>query len=704
MGAFDNDRNNNAKDNSNLNYDDAAFQSFLLTLLALYCLPVLIFRSVKLLRRLTHVPTPVQRARTQLCVCSLCQRNRSRLEPRRSRISLHDLFLFACTLLLVYTAVNVYRANRHVEPPFDPFQILGVQHATPLRQIKRAYRRLSVLHHPDKNRNDPHAAERFIKITKAYAALTDPVAKENFQKYGNPDGRLTTIIEIGLPQWIAHSRHFILLSYLIALLFVFPLVVGTWWRRRCKQFTPHILTETINLYAQTLQLTSRFRDLLGAFCGSLEFAHMYNSQNDTAIKELTDTLKRAGCTDMRKTKTVVQPTPAHYQNLIVMTAYLARLPIPAALHTVRDTMLQRVEPLTTALTDTVGAFPRPDCQAAWNKHHMRGNTLFMSNAITLTQSLIQALDEKSSPFLQIPHFTDKEVRYCLSSRTPHIKTIYDFMKLDMAEQRSLLRAFSDDEFLDVKAFCDRFPSANLDVTEPVVEGEEDGTVHAGDTVTIRAQLTVMRRSGSVFSPHTPNLTARKEEAWWLWLADERLQCPIDVKRLTPQMAVGYAPKRRHKHGADEHGAEEHNDKRAEKRQLVEQLLQDPRVTRFHVKFRFAAPRAGQYSLEVKAVCDCYSGATKSKLVKMKVEKEVEPPSVDSVKYFDTDDESSEEEDEEDEEDEEGGGDSSDEGEQDSDDDYEYIEVTDDEASEAGDFDDDEHGVSTAPHGDATAHS
>ncbi|KAI0567550.1 Translocation protein Sec63 [Gracilaria domingensis] len=433
------------------------------------------------------------------------------------------------------------------------------------------------------------------------------------------------------------------------------------------------------LYRQTLQQTGRFRDLLGAFCGSVEFQHLYKSDNDDALKELADTLRRAGRTEVKKTKTVVQPTSAHAQNLIVMTAYLARLPIPKELQYIKHAMLERVEPLMTALTDTVGAFQRPDCQAAWNKTFMHGHTLYMANAIVLTQSLLQALDEKSSPFMQIPHFTEKEVRYCLNSRTPSIKTIYDFMKLDMSEQRNLLRGLSDDEFLDVRAFCDRFPSANLEVKAPVVEGEEDGTVHAGDTVTIRAKLTIMRRSGSVFSPHTPNIGVRKEEAWWIWLADERLQCPIDVKRLTPSKAKGYGPKRRHKHCADDDCGEE-------KAEMVEELLKDPRVTRFNVKFRFQAPRAGQYNLEVKTACDCYNGAAKGTVVKMKVEKEVEPPSVDSVKYFDTDDESEAEEEE---------GSSDEEG---TEDEYEYIEVTDEE-SEAGDFeeddddDDDAHGIS-----------
>lgn len=38
------------------------------------------------------------------------------------------------------------------------------------RQIKKKYRELSLLHHPDRNANDPEAEEKFVRIAKAYQA------------------------------------------------------------------------------------------------------------------------------------------------------------------------------------------------------------------------------------------------------------------------------------------------------------------------------------------------------------------------------------------------------------------------------------------------------------------------------------------------------------------------------------------------------
>lgn len=54
---------------------------------------------------------------------------------------------------------------------WDPYEILGVSRGASQKEIKSAYRRLSVRHHPDKNPDDPEAAERFREICRAYKTL-----------------------------------------------------------------------------------------------------------------------------------------------------------------------------------------------------------------------------------------------------------------------------------------------------------------------------------------------------------------------------------------------------------------------------------------------------------------------------------------------------------------------------------------------------
>ena len=60
-----------------------------------------------------------------------------------------------------------------VKDDFDPYETLGVDDEATDRQIKRAYRKLSMKYHPDKNKGNAEAVEKFQTITKAYEILSD---------------------------------------------------------------------------------------------------------------------------------------------------------------------------------------------------------------------------------------------------------------------------------------------------------------------------------------------------------------------------------------------------------------------------------------------------------------------------------------------------------------------------------------------------
>lgn len=56
----------------------------------------------------------------------------------------------------------------------DYYKILGVEKDADENQIKKAYRKAAIIHHPDKNRDDEQAEERFKDIGEAYETLSDP--------------------------------------------------------------------------------------------------------------------------------------------------------------------------------------------------------------------------------------------------------------------------------------------------------------------------------------------------------------------------------------------------------------------------------------------------------------------------------------------------------------------------------------------------
>ncbi len=64
----------------------------------------------------------------------------------------------------------------------DYYQILGVSEKADADEIKKAYRKLAKQYHPDANQNDPKAAERFKEVGEAYAVLSDPEKRKQYDQ------------------------------------------------------------------------------------------------------------------------------------------------------------------------------------------------------------------------------------------------------------------------------------------------------------------------------------------------------------------------------------------------------------------------------------------------------------------------------------------------------------------------------------------
>lgn len=66
----------------------------------------------------------------------------------------------------------------------DYYKILGVEKSASDTQIKAAYRKLALKHHPDRNQGDKNAETEFKKVSEAYAALSDPAKRKQYDQFG----------------------------------------------------------------------------------------------------------------------------------------------------------------------------------------------------------------------------------------------------------------------------------------------------------------------------------------------------------------------------------------------------------------------------------------------------------------------------------------------------------------------------------------
>ena len=67
----------------------------------------------------------------------------------------------------------------------DYYEVLGVGQNASEEEVKRAYRKLAVKFHPDKNPDDPHAEERFKELGEAYDVLMDPDKRAAYDRFGH---------------------------------------------------------------------------------------------------------------------------------------------------------------------------------------------------------------------------------------------------------------------------------------------------------------------------------------------------------------------------------------------------------------------------------------------------------------------------------------------------------------------------------------
>lgn len=174
-----------------------------------------------------------------------------------------------------------------IAPPDFPLTDATFPQSADEKAISRHYKRLSLLHHPDKVRPDPaknetieSLNEHFVELTKAYKALTDEEIRNNYIQYGHPDGKQSFSIGIALPKFIVTEGNgkYVLLVYGMLLGVLLPYIVGKWWYGTQRYTKEKVLLASAGNIFREYQDDISEGGIVGALSSGEEYKHIFKGR------------------------------------------------------------------------------------------------------------------------------------------------------------------------------------------------------------------------------------------------------------------------------------------------------------------------------------------------------------------------------------------------------------------------------------------
>lgn len=429
------------------------------------------------------------------CQCSGCQSKRQQLgdyykwkRSRRRIVRIIIIFGWLMFILIAYKCTTMQ--NEYVN--WDPFEILGVKEGASIEDIKKAYRRLSLIYHPDKNKGE---SDMFVKITKAYAALTDDEARKNWELYGNPDGPGATSFGIALPSWIVEKENSFVVLGIYALVFMvaLPVSVGIWWYRSVKFGCDKVLINTTELYYYFIHRTPNMalKRVLMILAASFEFSKTHNPEvverptDNQEVPRLIRTFPKLG------EKNKERPLCFSYsiKSRAILHAHLDRFKLPQS--TLEKDRCYIVRKCPYLLQEFVSCVAQLITLALSGRVPNMPSLMTLENAMKLSPLIIQAMWEYQSPLVQLPHFTEDTLRH-FERKKIKINSLEQLARMKDSERREALKNLSDSAYDDMVLVLSAMPHISVESKFEVLDDEDPGVITAGSIVTVAVKL--MRKS------------------------------------------------------------------------------------------------------------------------------------------------------------------------------------------------------------------
>merc|ERR1712240_650019 len=371
---------------------------------------------------------------------------------------------------------------------FDPYEILQVSYDASAKEIKKKYREMSLKYHPDK----PTGNEKlFMKLTKAYNALTDETARYNWEHYGNPDGPQAMQFGIGLPAWIVEEKNSVFVLGVYALIFMIglPVAVWYWWSRSSKYSGEQVLLDTTQLYYYFFHKTPHMmlRRVLMVLAASLEFERGHNYEiveratDNAEIPQLMKCLPNLGINNKEKPLCFGYSVKAR----ALLFAHLSRIPLPK--HSLHQDRLYIVKKCPYLIHEMVSCISQLILLAHAGRIARLPSLDTVEATMKCSSLVVQALWDKASPLLQLPHVEEDMLKHFYSKRR-NIKSLAQLAKMSDEDRRLLLRGLAEEQYKDLVKVLGSFPSLSMSVTTEVVDDEEQHVVTAGSIITVTIGL------------------------------------------------------------------------------------------------------------------------------------------------------------------------------------------------------------------------
>ncbi|KAI8343707.1 Sec63 Brl domain-containing protein [Chlamydoabsidia padenii] len=471
---------------SEYTYDEEGFNFFyfLLSVITLCLVPVTGHSLYSLWKSTQKV------SEKNICHCGTCTKERVKSQaskPNKIKQSLtNPKFLF---IVFGWIAVGILAYQVSFAEPakakWDPYTILDISEGATLPEIKKVYRKLSLVYHPDKAPEDKQKEyeETFIQISKAYQVLTDEDTRKNYEQYGHPDGKQSFSMGVALPRALVEGGNskLVLLFYAIAFGLGLPFYIANWWNSSRRQTKDGILNSTMGVLVKGLKENDGFKELIKVLSGAHEFKEnvAVHPDEETILKRLDNVIRdelenRFG----EKYERLDDSVPCYRRKACTLLyAYLLRLDLSA-----KDTGAEILEEDQRYIVKRSVHILQGLLQIATVKQWLKAAILIMN----LQQDLLQALYPGDSSVKQLPHINNQLLRRYYRNKKKQINSVQQLLDLSEPERKSLLNPLSESEYLDVMEVAQRVP--RLSVTKAIFKVIGDKIITTGAIITFVLKL------------------------------------------------------------------------------------------------------------------------------------------------------------------------------------------------------------------------